>query len=320
MKDGLGRQVRYLRLSLTPACSMRCVYCRPAAYTGGTDGWLSPTEIQMLVGHLVQRHGLKKVRLTGGEPTARPDLLDIVRRLHSALELSDLAMTTNGLTLARDAAALVDAGLSRVNVSLDSLNVGRSRSMTGVAGLHRVLAGIEAARKAGLSPVKLNTVVVRGENDAELGDLVHFAALEGLEIRFIELMPMGPLASQWQRRFVPESEMRDRMGDTVLRWEPLPYEGGAARRYRAHLKNSVATVGFITAMSCNFCAHCDRIRIAADGSYYPCLMDTLTGNILPALRPAFDPAGLDRILANGLRAKATEHPATGVAVMTALGG
>jgi cyclic pyranopterin phosphate synthase len=299
---------------------MRCVYCRPAAYTGDVDGLLSPAEIETFVGHLVRTHGLKKVRLTGGEPTTRPDLLDIVRRLHSALGLSGLAMTTNGLTLARDAAALVDAGLSRVNVSLDSLDVERFRSITGVDGLRRVLAGIDAARKAGLSPVKLNTVVVRGENDAELGDLVKFAASEGLEIRFIELMPMGPLAGEWQRRFVSENEMRESMCDTVLSWEPLSYEGGAARRYRARLGNHVATVGFITAMSCNFCAHCDRIRIAADGSYYPCLMDVPAGNLLRALRPAFDPAGFDRILAEGLRCKAAEHPATGAAVMTALGG
>ena len=320
MHDSCGRQVKYLRLSLTPACSMRCVYCRPATYVGGTDGLLSPAEIETLVGHLVRTHGLNKVRLTGGEPTARPDLLDIVRRLHSNLGLSGLAMTTNALTLARDAAALVDAGLSRVNVSLDSLDAQRFRAITGVDGLRRVLAGIDAARKAGLSPLKLNTVVVRGENIAELGGLVQFSAGEGVEIRFIELMPMGPLAGQWQSRFVPESEMRQSMRDTVLSWEPLPYEGGAARRYRAHLANHVAKVGFITAMSCNFCAHCDRIRIAADGSYYPCLMDNPAGNILPALRPVFDPAALDQILAAGLRGKAAEHPATGVAVMTSLGG
>ncbi len=299
---------------------MRCVYCRPATYVGGTDGLLSPAEIQTLVGHLVSAHGLTKVRLTGGEPTTRPDLLDIVRRLHSGLGLSGLAMTTNGLTLARDAAALVDAGLTRVNVSLDSLDAERFRGITGVDGLRRVLAGIDVARKAGLSPVKINTVVVRGENVAELGGLVQFAAGEGLEIRFIELMPMGPLAAQWQHRYVPESEMRQSMRDTVLSWEPLVYEGGAARRYRAHLASGFATVGFITAMSCNFCAHCDRIRIAADGSYYPCLMDNPAGNILPAIRPAFDPAGLDRILAAGLRSKSAEHPATGVAVMTSLGG
>jgi cyclic pyranopterin phosphate synthase len=320
--DAHGRIIRYLRLSLTPACAMRCIYCRPAALrdpAGGTQ--LTAQEIQQLVGHLAAAHGLRKVRLTGGEPTQRADLIDIIRSLAGIRELGELAMTTNGLTLHRQAAALVDAGLHRVNVSLDSLDPRRFHHITGVDGLDHILRGIATACRAGLSPLKLNTVVVRGQNDHELPELLQFAAARGLEIRFIELMPMGPLAGQWAQRYVPEAEMRQTLDAVVGAWTPLPCDGAAARGCHAELTDgSSARVGFITAMSCPFCDGCSRIRITSDGLFYPCLMDQPQGNLLPALRPHFDGDRLDQLLAAGLQRKASEHPAAGAAVMTTIGG
>lgn len=322
LRDPYHRTVRYLRLSITPACSMRCVYCRPAmdASHKGRQ-FLSPDEIEAMVRHLAHAHGLKKVRLTGGEPTVRPDLLDIISRLNSIPSLGELVMTTNALTLARQSGDLAAAGLCRVNISLDSLDAQRFARITGVDGLSRVMSGIDAAARAGLTPIKLNTVVVRGENDQELPDLLRFAADRGLEIRFIELMPMGPLADRWAEQFVPESEMRQRLAAVVGAYKPLEHGSSAARHYRVALRNGQhATVGFITAMSCNFCGACDRIRIGADGTLYPCLMDQPTGSLLDTLQPQFDPERFDHRLREGLAHKRDMHPATGAGVMLRIGG
>lgn len=322
MQDGHGRRIRYLRLSLTRACGMRCVYCRPAALrSDAADDTLTPSELQALVQHLVSTHGLRKVRLTGGEPTTRADLLEIVSRLAGISGLQELALTTNGLLLERLATPLARAGLRRVNVSLDSLEARRFARITGVDGLPRVLAGIAAAVRSGLAPVKLNTVVVRGENDDELPGLVRFAAERGLEIRFIELMPMGPLADQWSQRYVSEADMRERLDPSVREWIEMPRDAGSARRFRVVLADGrSARVGFITPMSCPFCDRCDRIRIGSEGALYPCLMDRPSGSLRAALRPVFDSRRLDSILATGLGTKAVEHPAVGFGVMTHIGG
>jgi cyclic pyranopterin phosphate synthase len=322
MQDALGRTIRYLRLSLTHACAMRCIYCRPEGYATHRDSnELNPNEIEQLITHLATEHGLRKVRLTGGEPTSRPDLIEIVRRVAAVPGIKDLAMTTNGLTLARQAKDLKSVGLKRVNISIDSLIPARFASITGVDGLTRILAGIEAARSAGLWPVRLNTVVVRGQNEDELPALLEFAAEKDLEIRFIELMPMGPLHEKWSERYVPESDMREILSRAVDVWQPLPTGSDSARRYHAALTSGrQAVVGFITAMSHNFCDQCDRVRIGANGELYPCLMDAPAGNILAAMRPRFDPDLLDEILRNGLTKKAPEHPVRGHAVMIELGG
>ena len=322
MKDRHGRRIGYLRLSLTAACQMRCTYCRPDwLRKGGDANQLTASEIESVVRHLVSRHGLSKVRLTGGDPTARPDLMEIMTRLGAVDGIDDLAMTTNGLSLSRFAADYAAAGLQRLNVSLDSLDPARFERMTGIDGLARVRRGIDAAIDAGLEPLRLNTVVLAGENDAELPDLVRFAAARGLEIRFIELMPMGPLADQWADRYVPESRMRARIDPIVETWRPLEQGHDSARRFALRLDDgSPATVGFITPMSCNFCAACNRLRLTSDGKIYPRLMDEPRGSFLEAVRPSFDPECFDRVLARALEAKADEHPARGVAVMTTIGG
>lgn len=320
--DIQGRRITYLRLSVTDACAMRCSYCRAVADVNShAAAKLTVTEIDQLVRHLVTHHGLKKVRLTGGEPTNRPDLPAIIRRLATIPGLQDLAMTTNGLTLAHHAAEYAQAGLRRVNVSLDTLDARRFAEITGIDGLARVLAGLTAACEAGLVPVRINTVVVRGQNDGDLAALVRFAGSRGWDIRFIELMPMGPLADEWADRYVPEAEMRLRLDALIRHWRPLGQGHDAARRYEVELDNRHrATIGFITAMSCNFCSACNRIRIAADGTLYGCLMGEAAGSLLPALRPVFDAVEFDRRLSAGLRRKAAEHGQRGVVAMTHMGG
>jgi cyclic pyranopterin phosphate synthase len=321
LQDSYNRSIRYLRLSVTGACPMRCMYCRQATAPPVEQVALGPDEMAELVRHLVQQHGLQKVRLTGGEPTARADLLQIIARLRVISGMRELVMTTNGLTLARQAGALANAGLDRVNISLDSLRADRFQRMTGVSGAVRVLAGIHAAVGAGLTPVRLNCVVCRGENDKELADLLLFAAGRGLELRFIELMPMGPLASRWTERYVPESEMRQTLTTVVGHWSLLASGGGPARRYRVAMRDGCsATVGFITPMSAPFCSECDRIRIGSDGTFYPCLMDSPAVNLMPAIRPALDPRRLDRLLREGLSRRAAVHPVSGRTAMVQIGG
>ena len=321
-KDRYGRRVGYLRLSLTKACAMRCLYCRPA-WLGHPRGeaMLTPTEIEALVRHLAEHRGLTKVRLTGGDPSSRADLLEIIERVAAVPGVAEVAMTTHGLALAARAREYAAAGLKRVNVSLDTLDGQRFARMTGVDGLDRVISGIDAAAAAGLGPMKINTVVVRGENEEDLVDLLRFSAERRLEQRFIELMPMGPLADAWSERYVPENQMRGRLDSAVRSWTALDQGHDAARRYRVVMDDGMqATVGFITPMSCNFCAACNRIRVAADGGFYPCLMDEPAGTLLPALRPTFDAVELDRLIAAGLSGKAAEHPHRGFVTMTHIGG
>jgi len=321
LADREGRSIRYLRLSLTRGCSMRCVYCRPAIDENPRDeNRLMPRELERIVRHLVGNHGVRKVRLTGGDPTARPDLLEIIERVAAVPGVDDLAMTTNGLTLARHAAAYADAGLQRVNVSLDSLDAKRFARLTGVDGLSRVLNGIEQAA-AHFARVKLNCVVIHGENETELPDLLSWATDRGLPLRMIELMPMGPLAQGWEDRFVSEARMQSVLAGIIDSYTPLDQGAASARSYRVRLRDGrVGEVGFITPMTCRFCAQCDRLRLGADGSVYPCLMDAPRGGVLDAVRPRFDARRFDDLLRAALGEKQAEHPDQGPAVMTHIGG
>lgn len=323
IKDPLGRGIGYLRLSLTKSCQMRCAYCRPAWLRNPdrADDLLSVHEIDSLVTHLATSHGLRKVRLTGGDPTVRPDLLQIIERVAQIDGIADLAMTTNGLTLASRAVDYARAGLRRVNVSLDSLDRDTFKRMTGVDGLPRVLRGIDAAIEAGLTPLRLNTVVMRERNEHHLHELVEYAAAIGAEIRFIELMPMGPLAHRWGDCYVSDPAMRRRLEPQFSGWDPIPQHHDSARRYRVvTTAGEEVIVGFITPMSCSFCAGCNRLRVAADGTMYPCLMGKPAGSLLPALRPAFDPHRCDALIRQAMAAKQPVHPMHGFVTMTHIGG
>lgn len=322
LQDHHQRRIGYLRLSITKACAMRCRYCRPATLGHTRDpDQLTPAQLETLVRHLVERHGLHKVRLTGGDPTSRPELVEIIQRIAAIPGIRDLAMTTNGLTLASRAKDYAAAGLRRLNISLDTLDPARFTEVTGIDALDRVLEGISAAQTAGLGPIKLNTVVLKDANEHHLIDLIRFAIDRGVEPRFIELMPMGPLADQWTQNYVSAARMRANLSPHVTSWEELPQHHDAARRYRITLSDGrTTTVGFITPMSCNFCDACNRIRVAADGTLYPCLMDKPAGSLRPALAPTYDPDELDNLLLAGLAGKAAEHPHDGYVVMTHIGG
>ncbi len=267
--DGQGREIRYLRLSLTDRCNFRCSYCAPMGPDRQEDP-LSRPELARLVG-VFAKLGIRRVRLTGGEPTLRRELLDIVRDVKATPGIEEIALTTNGHALATHALLLRDAGVSRLNVSLDTLDPAKLQRISGrAATLERIVSGIEAAFRAGFASVKLNVVVVRGENEDELGNLARFAWGFGATARFIELMPFGP------GKPVPTAEVKQLLEAQGIRLEPDASRGwGPAYHMRgtslADGRPVSGLVGFIGAMTENFCDGCNRVRVGADGSLRACL-------------------------------------------------
>ena len=269
--DQFGRRIRYLRVSVTDRCNLRCSYCMPA----GPEEWepladhLTALEIERVI-RVAARLGVERVRLTGGEPLLRPDLVEIAARVAAVPSIIDLSLTTNGVFLARQAAALRRAGVDRVNVSLDSLDPAAFKSITGRDRHHEVLAGIEAALAVGMTPVKLNIVALKGVNGAEILDFVAFARETGVRLRFIEEMPMGT-AEAWRPDHYLSCEAIRREIDAVYPLEPVDgVDGnGPAETYR--IRGTDTVIGFITPISANFCPACNRMRITPDGFIRPCL-------------------------------------------------
>jgi cyclic pyranopterin phosphate synthase len=259
---------RAVRLSLTDRCDLACVYCRPHRHDGYLERRLDLPAWKTMVEGLV-RAGVRRVRLTGGEPLLHPDVVEVVRYL-ATVGLDDVALTTNATRLAELARPLRDAGLHRINVSLDTLDEGRFFRMTRGGRLGPVLAGIDAARAAGFAPMKLNAVVVRGENDDELEALVRFSWERGLVPRFLEVMAIGE-GAKLQDRVVPAAELRMRLShlldDGAAERET---DRGPARYVRAR-HDPALRVGFISGTTDTYCKGCDRLRVASDGTLRPCL-------------------------------------------------
>ncbi len=267
--------VSKLRISVTDRCNLRCLYCMPPEGIPLEDRSeiLRYEEIAEIAGLMARFAGLKQARLTGGEPLLRAGLPDLVRMLAKA-GVGEIALTTNGQLLAGLAAALKDAGLGRVNVSLDSLDRDKYSELTLGGTLDRTLAGLDAAVAAGLTPVKINTVVLRGYNFGELPALARFAASRGFTIRFLEAMRIGELAAVHEERFVPAAEMIAALeAEFEVRILPHPW-GGTSRP--AVLKDRKtgreSEAGFIASESLPFCSSCSRLRLTATGMLLPCLL------------------------------------------------
>lgn len=273
MKAPPASQGLSLRISVTDRCQLRCGYCMPPEGVPllGRDEILSYEEITALVACLQEEFGLTKIRITGGEPLVRPDIERLVAKL-ADLGIPDLALTTNGLHLAEMAPVLRRAGLHRVNVSLDSMSHDTFRRLTGGGDLQAVLDGITTALDVGLRPLKLNTVVVRGVNDNELRDLVEFGLRRDCEVRFIELMPIGPGALLSANGFISSEAVR-RSLSSHFTFHPLGMESGeSASRYSVvSAEGRRGTVGFISSCSAPFCGTCARLRVTADGRLIGCL-------------------------------------------------
>lgn len=273
MTSAAPRPAISLRVSVTDRCSLRCTYCAPAAsVTAPARGdVLSYPEIAAVVRSIKKCRGLAQVRLTGGEPLLRPGIDSLVEMI-AAEGVSDLALTTNGQQLAGMAVRLRQAGLLRVNVSLDTLNPTTFAEITRGGSLDKTIAGIHAAQAAGLQPIKLNAVVVRGQNDTEVVALVRFAIDRECEIRFLELMPIGVAAARFDERFVSSSEVRDRLSQefelTAIPTDPHSTSRGYVARDRL---GRSATIGFVSPFSEPFCQGCRRLRLTATGTLIGCL-------------------------------------------------
>lgn len=285
MKDRYGRTIDHIRISVTDRCDLRCLYCMPDGEPehAPREEILSYEEIAWVVRRLVNDFALKRVRITGGEPLVRPKLHVLVGML-STLGLEDIAITTNGQLLARNIEALRDAGLNRVNVSLDSLRTETFRAMTG-GDLARTLEGIEALDRSGLRPVKINTVVLRGHNDGEVDSIAAWAVERGYEIRFLELMAIGCVQNYHPAMFVPTAEVRNRLR---ARFDLTPVdteEGSTARLWRMRAPSGrEGTVGFISPETEPFCYGCRRLRMTAKGTFLGCLMLDDGPSVRDALR------------------------------------
>ncbi len=270
VRDALGRPLGSLRVSVTDRCNLRCRYCMPEhEYVWlPKQSILTFEEIARLVRVFAAR-GARKVRLTGGEPLLRHDLPALVSQL-SALDITDLAMTTNGLLLAKHAAGLRRAGLRRVTVSLDTLRPARMRELARSDHHADVLAGIAAAREARFERVKLNTVVIRGVNDDELTDLIEFGRAQGVEVRFIEYMDVGGATGWSAEQVVSQREMLEVLGRRYGAIAPVPGDDASAPAERFRLADGT-TFGIIASTTAPFCRSCDRSRITADGTWFLCL-------------------------------------------------
>jgi cyclic pyranopterin phosphate synthase len=281
LRDRYGRVVTYLRVSVTDRCNLRCFYCLPRG--DHPYGRLDPLRLSEIV-ELIRGGvglGIGKIRITGGEPLVRPGVVDLVRDLRALPGITDLALSTNGTLLAEHATALKAAGLMRVNVSLDSLRPAVFHAISGRRDLDRVVAGIVAARDAGLIPIKLNVVVMRGVNDGELPAILDFAAQHAAQVRFIEYMPLG-LGQRWESSYVPRNEILDRIRPYLADAAPRRPSGDTATYYPLR---TCGDVGVISPVSCRFCDLCNRLRLSADGYLRPCLTSEGQVDLRPALRP-----------------------------------
>ena len=327
--DTYDRPINYLRISVTDRCNLRCTYCMPPEGIPwrAHDAVLRYEEIETVV-RAAAELSISKVRLTGGEPLVRLGIVDLVRMLARIPGIDDLSMTSNGILMPRYAEELCKAGLRRVNISLDTLRAERFAAITRQGQLSDVLAGIEAARQAGLSPIKINTVVIRGLNDDEVVDLARKAQDEGWHLRFIEWMPVGNVASidgEWHERVVSAADIRAQVEAALGRLEPAKVGTGAGPARYYNVPNTSGTIGFITPVSEHFCGECNRLRLTADGQLRPCLLSDREIDLLTPLRQGAGIKEIKALLLNGIECKPLRHhldesQGVGKRVMAEIGG
>lgn len=322
LQDRFGRKVEYLRLSVTDRCDLRCTYCIPEGFHGFEEPahWLTQDEVVRVVGAFA-RLGVSKVRLTGGEPLLRRDITELARRLGGLPGVEDLSLSTNATQLALHAKALREAGIERLNISLDTLDRVRFAEVTRRDSLDQVLAGLMAAKRESFAPIKINMVVMAGTNDDEIDAMVAFCMEHGFVLRMIETMPMGntgrssgyldlqPVKERLQKRFG--------LVDGVMR-------GGGPARYLKSPDGSFS-VGFITPLSQHFCDTCNRVRLSVDGTLYLCLGQDEKLELRPLLRAGITEAELEQTIRDAIELKPQQHefrenPGKIVRVMSLTGG
>ena len=302
--DGFGRVHRDLRISVTDRCNFRCTYCMPqeGMKWQPREDLLTFEEIERVATILVQRFGIKAIRLTGGEPTVRANLAVLVAKL-AALNV-DLAMTTNGVTLPLLAPSLRQAGLRRINISLDSLQPDRFHEITRRDELTRVLEGIHSAVQAGFAPVKINVVVIKGFNDDEIVDFAHFGRELGVVVRFIEFMPLDADEDWSNDKVLTQAEILAELSRT-FELQPLDRTSAPASRWR--YADGGGEIGVVASVSQSFCDSCDRVRITADGQFRNCLFATEETDVRVLLRQAASDDEIAAALQRSVSAKWAGH-------------
>ncbi len=305
--DSFGRTINYIRMSATDRCDFRCVYCMAEDMSFIPREKLLTLEEMAFLGRAFVELGVKRIRLTGGEPLVRKNVLSLFRRLGNLSGLDELLLTTNGSRLQAYSSELASAGVSRINISLDSLNPDRFRAITRHGDLNRVLRGIDAAQDAGIGRVKINAVIIRGQNDGEVIDLINFARGKRIDISFIEEMPLGHVGERNRREsMVTSAEVRE-----IIRTEhdlvaSATKSAGPSRYYR--MLDSDIRVGFISPNSHNFCGHCNRVRITCEGRMLLCLGEEHSIDLRAVMRHHPGDMGiLKKTIQDGISIKPERH-------------
>ena len=283
--DNFGREISYLRVSITDRCNYRCIYCQSEKEFEFIPHQeiLRFEEIVEIVQEAVNL-GITKVRITGGEPLVRKGIVDFIKKLREIKKLEDISLTTNGFFLPEYAEKLKDAGLNRVNISLDSLQEEKYKKITRGGSLEKALKGIDSALRAGLLPIKINTVLIRGINDDEVEDFVRLALERPLNIRFIEFMPSGEeLKDNYKDKFISVQEIKENLAEKYS-FRPIDINSGNGPAKYYQIKGGQGTIGFISALSQHFCKTCNRIRLTSEGKLRPCLFSNKEIDIKKAIR------------------------------------
>jgi cyclic pyranopterin phosphate synthase len=305
LTDSFHRRIDYLRISVTDRCNLKCVYCMPGCGVPLFDpsSLLSAHEITRVV-QAAHQHGVRKVRLTGGEPLLRPDILSIISSIKHRIGIRDLSLTTNGMLLAGMAHRLKAAGLDRVNISLDTMDPVRFQSITRGGELSRVWKAIEQAEQAGLSPIKINVVPLRGMNEGEIEKFATLTREKDYHIRFIECMPMS--GNAWSRATYVRTEETMARVASLGRLTPLEFKGqGPSRNYR--LKGARGVIGFISPVSDHFCGWCNRLRLTANGALRPCLFSTVEVDLKTPIRSGASDLQIRKLFQQAVIAKPSGH-------------
>ena len=303
--DPFGRSVEYLRLSVTDRCDLRCFYCLPGDYRDFSEPqeWLTFEEIERVI-RTYASLGVQRVRVTGGEPLVRNNLSALVTRLSGIPGIEDLSLSTNAVSLARQATALKTAGISRINVSLDSLRADRFKDIT-KGNLDKVIDGLMSAKQAGFSPIKINMVVMKGINDDEVEDMIEFCIEHDFTLRFIETMPVGNTGRNATSHYLSLQDVESRL---AKRYDLIPgvMRGGGPARY-VQVAGTELRIGFITPISQHFCEACNRVRLAVDGTLYLCLGQDHKFEFRPLLRAGISDSELQDAARAAIALKPERH-------------
>ncbi len=307
MRDSFDREIHYLRVSLTDRCNFRCVYCMPekGVVFHPHAHHLSDEELVRVI-RIMSTLGFDRIRLTGGEPTVRPNLVPIVEAITAIPGIKEIAMTTNAMRLEKIAEPLARAGMNRVNISIDTLDAERFAKITRFGKIDAVWRGILAAEQAGMTPIKLNSVIVRGYNEQDIVDLARLTLEHAWEMRFIEMMPLGSIADFQVDSIVTADEMKARIEAECGELIPLKWNGhDPARPYR--LQGGQGTLGFISSVSAPFCEGCDRVRLTSDGRLRLCLLRDNEVELLQPIRDGASDAELRALISQGVYDKPWGH-------------